>query len=129
MYQMEHIEENLIDQYAMGSLAGDVIAQIEEHLLCCPVCQRKLLAADEFLTAFRPAAADVDTYVTAGWVPRLRLSRGLWAAAAAVCGLLIFIATEDIRKPKLSPVIVSMQSMRGPESTQQISAGRASRLV
>jgi len=29
---MKHIEENLLDQYALGSLSAESIAELEEHL-------------------------------------------------------------------------------------------------
>ena len=55
-----HIEENVLDRYAMGTLPGESIPKVEEHLLDCFFCQSRLVQTDEFLVYFRAAATQLD---------------------------------------------------------------------
>src|SRR5260370_345699 len=57
-----HIDENVLDRYAMGTLPGAAIPQVEEHLLSCSFCQSRLLETDDFLTHFPPALTHVDLH-------------------------------------------------------------------
>jgi hypothetical protein len=45
-----HVREDLLDQYAMATLPERSAAEVEEHLLSCSLCQKRLVETDEFLT-------------------------------------------------------------------------------
>ena len=125
----EHIEETLLDQYAMGTVPRASVAQVEEHILICSLCQSRLVAIDEFLTVFRSAALPADE-PTPSWISVFRFRRWLWSGtAAAISLLLILVATGDLRKVSLPPAIVLMQSLRGPEDGARMSASRPCLLV
>ena len=127
---MQHIEENLLDQYAMGTLPQGSITEIEEHLLICLLCQRRLVAVDEFLPLFRSAATPLDARATPWWLGALAFRRWFWSGtAAALAALLIFLATGESHKAKLAPAILLMQSMRGPEADAEMVSGRPCLLV
>lgn len=54
---MDHISEELLDDYALGRLSEPDVAPVEEHLLICAFCQERLQLTDEFIAALREAVA------------------------------------------------------------------------
>jgi hypothetical protein len=52
-----HFDEDLLESYAMGQLPETQACGLEEHLLICHSCQNRLERTDEFIRAFRMAAA------------------------------------------------------------------------
>lgn len=124
-----HIEDDLLDRYALGSLRGELLAPVEEHLLICPHCQTRLIAVDEFVGLFRAAATQPDAR------PR-PLSRWLfnprvltWTGAAAMVAAVFSLISVESRQPLAAPATVFMQALRGPEAASAISAGKPARLV
>lgn len=127
---MQHIEENLLDQYAMGTLPKESIAEVEEHLLLCSFCQNRLVEADQFLTVFRAAATNLDASPKPAWISALASRKGFWSgAAAAFAALLVLLITGDSHHANLPPAILLMQSLRGPESTAEMASARPCLLV
>jgi hypothetical protein len=125
-----HIEENVLDRYAMGTLPGESIRKIEEHLLACSFCQNRLVEADEFLTHFRAAAPQVELRPPPFWQELQYAPRLIWGGSAVVAAafmLMLFSGKPQYTKPQ--PAIVMMQSLRGPESQAQMSKGSPGTLV
>jgi hypothetical protein len=125
-----HIDEDLLDQYAMATLPEGLVAEVEEHLLGCSFCQKRLVETDEFVTVFREAATQMDAR------PALQPRRFwpfriiAWAsAAAALVALVIFLISGKRQDAKLPPAMLSMQSLRGPGAAAHIVSGRPYRLV
>ncbi len=59
-----HPREEALESYAMGRLSGPRLARLEEHLLICQRCRRRLDQADSFLKAVQGAAAKLlDSFV------------------------------------------------------------------
>jgi hypothetical protein len=126
----QHLEETLLDQYAMGTLPVQSITEVEEHLLICSVCQSRLVAVDEFLPLFRSAATPVDVLATPNWIGALAFRKCFWSGtAAALTALLIFLSIGDGHKAKGLPAILLMQSLRGPEAGAEMASGRPCLLV
>jgi hypothetical protein len=121
-----HIDDDVLDQYASGSVRPELLAAIEEHLLSCPDCQTRLIAVDEFIGLFRAAATQPDARPRPLW-QRLFKARWLGAAAVVAAGLLLIFV--GFRKPPISPATVFMQSLRGPEAVATVAAGKPVRLV
>lgn len=48
-----HIDDNALDQYAMGWTAADELVMIEEHLLVCGDCRDRFQLTDDFIAALR----------------------------------------------------------------------------
>jgi Putative zinc-finger len=48
-----HISSELLELYALGRLAEAHKAAVEEHLLLCGVCQRRLERIQEFISALQ----------------------------------------------------------------------------
>jgi hypothetical protein len=127
---MQHIEENLLDQYALGTLSPESIAELEEHLLVCSFCQSRLVEADELLILFREAATLEDASTTPRWRNAFAFRTSFWSgAAAALTALLILLITGDSHRAKLPPAILLMQSLRGPEAGAKMASARPILLV
>ena len=124
-----HIDDNLLEQYALGTLGPEFLAEIEEHLLVCPDCQTRLTAADEFLWLFRAAATQPDARPRSLW-RRLFILRPLtWAGAAAAIATVVVLISVDFRKSPVTPATVFMQTFRGPEGATAIASAKPARLV
>lgn len=87
----EHPEEERLEQYALGKLAGDELGQVEEHLLVCETCRDRLAELDADIRAIRevtgylsevpirliretgsgPVHLEVTPAVGGGWTARL----------------------------------------------------------
>jgi hypothetical protein len=126
----QHIEENVLDRYAMGTLSGESIPIIEEHLLSCPACQSRLLEADHFLTHFRAAATQLDVRPAPLWKRFANTQRLLWGSSAVVAAALaLFLTTGEPHRLTSQPVAVQLQSLRGPESQAEVTGGRPGLLI
>jgi len=121
-----HIDDDVLEQYALGSLGPELLAAIEEHLLTCRDCQTRLIAVDEFIGLFRAAAVQPDARPRPLWQ---RLFNFRWTAAFAVAAAVCFLIFLEFRKPPMTPATVFMQSLRGPEAVAAITAGKPVRLV
>ena len=114
----------------MGSLAGEPVAAVEEHLLICSFCQSRLVETDEFLALFRTAATQVDARTVPAWKRVLAPHRPFWASVATVfAALLILLVPEEPYKTTRPSAIVLMQSLRGPEAAAHMVPGRSCLLV
>jgi hypothetical protein len=61
----DHINEDLLEQYALRQLKDDaVITSIEEHLLFCKWCQERIEQIEMMRTALRERIYDVDDSCT-----------------------------------------------------------------
>ena len=53
------IGEDTLEAYSLGGLPEAELAPLEEHLLVCAVCQRRLADTDAFVAAIRQALRQV----------------------------------------------------------------------
>lgn len=125
-----HIEEELLDRYATGSLSADVLPEVEEHLLLCAECQARLREADQFVYVFSLAAAQIE-FRAAPWWKKIRhsLFDPLLLAGLAVVVLTVPVIRVRNRAVRAPEAEVLMQSLRGPGEGAHVTAGKPSRLV
>lgn len=69
--KMGHIKDDLIERYSMGRIEEPELAEVEEHLLICPECQRRVEEEDDFVRAARAALSAPENTV--------RVSRSRWS--------------------------------------------------
>jgi hypothetical protein len=124
-----HVSEELLDRYAMGTLAGEALIRVEEHLLSCSFCQNRLLDTDEFIDVFRKAAVERDARPVPLWTRLRPRWAGLAAVGAAAAALVIFTVAPSSPRPDVPPARVMMQAFRGPEAGARIVSGQSSILV
>lgn len=118
---LEHIEENTLESYAMGKVRGEQAEEVERHLLICDACRGKLNEAEGFSRAMKKA------------VPMLpaehERSRWMWRILMPVCAacalLLILVALKfSPFEGTRSPVEVALYSMRGATGEAHAPADR-----
>jgi Putative zinc-finger len=123
-----HIEENLLEQYAIDALPEQPRAEVDEHLLGCPECQSRLVQLDAFLAAFRPAVLEIQREPAGGKRFRL-LPRLVWLSSVAVpAACLVILFLRPAVRP-VAPAIIQMQALRGPERAVQVTPGQSALLV
>lgn len=54
-----HPEEETLERFVLGELAGADLEELEEHLLTCELCRKRLEQVDCFVQAMQRAAADL----------------------------------------------------------------------
>lgn len=130
-----HIDDELLDQYALGILSQERLAGVEEHLLICGACQSRLDASDEFAMLFRETAVQPDVRSQPGWRVfwnhRMFGNRGpaSWTVAAAAAFSILLLVAGPFRKPPTAQSTVFMQSLRSTDAPAQVTAGRPALLV
>ena len=126
---MSHIEEDLLDQYAMGTLSGESVQEVEEHLLICRSCQTRLAETDEFLAVFSAAVTEQDAHPSRGWKGIVLSRTGLWAGAAALASLAVLLMVGPRHDTRPPAVTILMQSFRGADSDRSAAPGKPMVLV
>ncbi len=114
----------------MGTLPGESIPMIEEHLLSCSACQSRLVEADRFVSHFRAAATQLDVRPASFWKRFANTQRLIWGSVAVVAAAFtLFLTTSEPRRVTAQPATVLLQSLRGPEAQAELAGGRPGLLV
>jgi len=118
----DHASEEVLEQYALGSLEEPLLGEIEEHLLLCSQCQEQLKEIDAYHAAMRGAAVRLDTEDEqrkrlwtriSGW---LTVSRLGWALALGAVLVLALSTRVWMRRPPAgSPLAIYLDANRGAE--------------
>jgi anti-sigma factor RsiW len=72
-----HVSEDVLETYAMGKLSDEDCAPLEEHLLLCCICQRRLAQTDEYIRVVKAAASRLRPRPALGirrFVPQFRIA-------------------------------------------------------
>jgi predicted anti-sigma-YlaC factor YlaD len=125
-----HINDELLDQYALGTLPGEQLAGLEEHLLFCEACQSRLDAAEEFEMLFREAAVQAGARSHHRWRLSWNHRAVGWTGAALAAALaILLLVAGPLHKSPMAPATVFLQSLRGPDAPAQVTTGRPCLLV
>lgn len=128
-----HVADEALEQYHFGRLSSVENDQVEDHLLICESCRRRLDETESFVRTLREAASPSAGTQDRGWLrrildalrrhPRPALVTGL-AAAAATAALLVYLPVRP--RP---PQEVRLLAMRGSEAMPpRVRAGTRVRL-
>jgi hypothetical protein len=95
---MLHLSEEALEAYSLNRIgAEDLLAEMEEHLLVCAHCQRRVEKLDNYHDAVRDALPAVEAKTETGGGP------GAWQRVAIAAGvmLLLFVpvAVERLGAP------------------------------
>ena len=125
-----HASDETLESYAMGSLEGPVLAEVEEHLLVCPHCQEQLKEIDSYVGAMRNAAAGLDLKDESRKEFWARVSGALtfrrigWTMAIAALLILGVSLRLGLRSsPSAQPLALVLETNRGSE-LQRAPSGR-----
>lgn len=117
---MRHAEDDQLEKYAMGALAEEESAMVEEHLLICPECQDRLSETDRYIYAMRSAAAELRREPETRRWALLDFTQWRWPALAAAFGVLAIAVgigiQHDILRRGDVPVAVALRATRGADS-------------
>lgn len=118
----DHISEESLESYAMGSLSRPLLAGLEEHLLICHACQDRLREIDGYVAAMRGAAARLDREDESRKTLWTRVSGALtvrrlaWALALVALALVGLAVRLSLRPQALSPPFaLVLATSRGSE--------------
>src|ERR1700737_3299472 len=128
--QNTHAVDEVLESYAMGTLAEPTLGELEEHLLICAHCRERLTDTNAYVTAMRSAAGGLEQRDesrklfwarASGWLTFRRLG---WAMAI-VSLVLAGTALRLLLSPSQSqpPVSILLETSRGSE-LQRVPAGR-----
>jgi hypothetical protein len=57
--EISHFPEEVWERYSLRQLPEDQLAPVEEHLLVCPKCRRRLSEVDEYIATVKVAALQI----------------------------------------------------------------------
>jgi hypothetical protein len=137
--RFEHVVEEDLERYSVGTLPETEAEILEEHLLICPICQDRLAEIDEYVRAMRAAASKLRADDSSG---RRRLLEGVsagvaiprlaWAGGGVLCLGLLLLASGFWHSPRTTsapPVAVILQAVRGADEFTSATAPKGSPLV
>jgi hypothetical protein len=111
-----HLEESELEQYSMGALPPERVAQFEEHFLVCETCQDRLLEMEAYVNAIRSVSPKLRAAPKPRWPRR---AWGFGAAALALAAALILVRTPS---PRGKVTIVALEASRGIAGLSQTTA-------
>jgi len=110
-----HPSDDELELYSLGRMEEGQSRPVEEHLLVCEDCRRRVEEFDEFAAAMRAALREIEVRKQAeSWTARLArlaaIPRPVWAAAlAAVVALVLLVPWQQRAQP---PFAVQLEALR-----------------
>ncbi len=106
-----HPSEDDLEEYVFGRLEGDTLDEVEEHLLLCEDCRRRLTETENFVASTRAAARKMVGAPPPTPKPR-RFSAPAWALAFAMGALLLTVAYNFVPLNR-TPQSIDLVAERG----------------
>lgn len=116
MLLQPHPHVDALEEYCLGTLAPAAVGALEEHLLVCPSCQRRLRETERYVSTMRAAAAQIAAERRAGWWrPQSWVQRPAVLAAAGLASVVVLWVIAPVLRDGSSspPVSVALAVMRG----------------
>jgi uncharacterized CHY-type Zn-finger protein len=57
-----HFPADVLERYAMGKVSHLDCGPLEEHLILCAACRKRLMHVEEFVSVIRVALMELDTH-------------------------------------------------------------------
>ncbi len=120
-----HFNDEELESYSLGKISGNHLARLEDHLLLCSTCQKRVEESDAYVHAIRSAAAEFQSQLKPSW--RFQFS---WRPALVFAMVVLVVGVMIVPRGGHSgggatPVAVSLQALRGPAVSAEAPAGRA----
>ena len=116
-----HPSEDDLEEFVFGRLDGAALDVLEEHLLVCEACRKRLSETENFVASTRAAARKILGAPPP--VPKSRrFSAPAWAWAGA-CAVFLLVASASLEPRFRSAQTVELVAERGATQVQA-SAGR-----
>jgi hypothetical protein len=118
-----HTDERVLEAYAMGAVAPETLAELEEHLLSCGACRTRLEQQESFVHLFREAAADLRIRPERAYQHRWNYRLAAWALTPIAACLLFFMMAPSPHLSSVPPPAVILHPLRGAEAPIRIKPG------
>jgi hypothetical protein len=118
-----HLDEMAMDDYALGLMPEEEVADFEEHLLLCVSCQERLTQNDAFIKALKGASSE-HVREKAQWRYAWRARLPVLATLAAGLLLVAGTAVRHLGQPAGQPAIVTLEAYRGAAAEAWAPAAR-----
>ncbi len=107
-----HLDEEEIEKYSLGGIAKSDLARVEEHLLLCQSCQRRVESSDVIVRSMQQAAARSrqEPEPAPRWLGMPRFAFGLAAAFLVLAAILI---PRDFIRSSPPPFAIGLAATRG----------------
>jgi Putative zinc-finger len=123
----EHVSDDRLEEYCLGTVPAAELEDFENHLLICEECRRRQHEADLYVRTMRRA---METLAAEPRVPGSRASRLVAmlrpapvAACAAIAALALICTVPFLRNVRTAePVAVTLESMRGGPDNLRVHA-------
>jgi hypothetical protein len=121
--QIDHIDEEILERYALGKLDENDAAPLEEHLFVCHACQDRLADADAYIRSFRRVAPEIAAEpAKERWYERyFRLPKLVWVPAVAA--MAVFAIVIQTTPTYNQTQVVTLRAYRGVEAGAEVEAG------
>lgn len=122
----DHASDDALERYAMGRSPEPELAELEEHLLVCESCRKRLAFEDSIRQRVRDGGAILQQPRDIIWWPFPKLAWA-WAAGLVAVGLAVLagFGWQSIRRAQGTPAVILLQTTRGTEDpTPAAPAGR-----
>ena len=128
--QNTHAIDEVLESYAMGTLAEPSLAELEEHLIICAHCRERLTETGAYVRAMRGAANDLEQRDesrkvfwarASGWITFRRLGWAMAIVALVLAGTALRLLLSPSQSPQ--PFSILLETSRGSE-LQRVPAGR-----
>lgn len=115
-----HESDDQLELYALDRLPDDAVERVEEHLIACTACRKRVEEVGAFALTMRQALRTMPAlkpHRRAGWFEGWKL-RFAFSGAFAFAILLAFFAIKNGRDAGLPPVAsITLTAMRGATAT------------
>lgn len=106
-----HIDEELLERYALKQLSENEAAPLEEHLLICQDCQERLVETEQFVYAVKEALPQLQPApAVAPWRRWFATPKVLWVPALGMAVAVLMVV--QMQKDDLSYQQVELSAMR-----------------
>ena len=122
-----HLAEEEIEKYSMATASEEETARVEEHLLICETCQRRLARADDYIRAMQTAARQLREEAQKPAIGRNFFYRLIPVFSAACLIVLVAIIGMRLagRRTAVPPLAISLEATRGDGIEAKAVAGRS----
>jgi hypothetical protein len=124
-----HPGDNLLEAYTMGTLAQELLPELEEHLLSCDPCRLRLEELEGFVRIFRTAAEDIEIRPLPAHKKYWNLRLMTWAVTPVAAAILLFLAEQPHVSTGLPKPAVILHPFRGAETPVEIKSGTDFQMV
>jgi hypothetical protein len=115
-YHDPHIQEEMLERYALNQLAEEQLAPLEEHLLGCPICQNRLDEVDHYVLTMKSALSENNHPVTSGKHLNLFQKPGLALIFAGALALMGAFLMFPVRRSHVPGIDIRLSASRGGDS-------------